>query len=150
MANPYEENILQTTGFEVPNIDITLTDESTDSTEQQTVDPVEPDTFQQPEQPIDIASNIGGTTETSQGGGYREPDHSTLKLRRAYYKSRKEVRNLPDGSPEKDQWAMENHGVNWATYQSVQEQKRNEKTQNLVFYFNFKIRNYHYSNIIFF
>lgn len=128
MANPYEENILQTTGFEVPNIDITLTDESTDSTEQQTVDPVEPDTFQQPEQPIDIASNIGGTTETSQGGGYREPDHSTLKLRRAYYKSRKEVRNLPDGSPEKDQWAMENHGVNWATYQSVQEQKRNEKT----------------------
>ena len=39
MANPYEGEMLQPTGFEVPNLDISIRDES-GSTEQPPIDPI--------------------------------------------------------------------------------------------------------------
>ena len=135
MANPYGENSLEVSGFEVPNIDISLT-EDTGSTEQNiepTEEQVQPDTSIVPEEPIgDVALYSGAYKKTPEPEGYKNPDMSTRDLRQAYWNSKKEIRGLPDGHPDKDAWAMKYHGVDYATHESIEYPDRNKSLPELL------------------
>ncbi len=112
MANPYEENTLETTGFEVPNLDISIRDASS-STEQEQP-PIDPTVEEGQAAPIGDIASLPSETQID------DTDLSKRANRKTMWKTLREVRRLPEGDPAKDQWAQKYHNKSWDQYQAEQ------------------------------
>ena len=116
MVNPYEETSLETSGFEVPNLDISIRDASR-STEQEQP-PIDPTIEQAPEEPIGDIASVPSEPPVD------TTDLSKRENRKIMWKALREVRRLPEGDPGKDAWAQKYHQKTWEQYKAEQDRKK--------------------------
>ncbi len=118
MANPYEGEMLQPTGFEVPNLDISIRDAS-GSTEQPPIDPIVEETPPAVEEETQVAS-LPLETETQQN----DTDMSVRENRKKYFAALREIRRLPNGHPDQDAWSQKYHQIPYSQFVEKENQKK--------------------------